>query len=234
MIRFLVAFILLTSSAFAQWHPIGPRHQWDTGWTTPNTWGCVPIENEPDLWKQVSVPLPPDGATHVDVVIEWYHYRSEVEATNNGPESAYYRTSGLYTYRVGHEPGLYAGVIGPAPVYLRGHGYNQMPAHAAFLNQGVAGGSPFFNHIMPGVTETTIHERTQNGLNIQRWPIDVRWVTPNRRGEKSLFITTEGDYDWRVEWTDGTAPQGWGGHWPISYTSTKQVRVTGYVQYGAF
>lgn len=203
----LILPIVASAQTGVTWH--GP-HQFDTGFFLSNPTDCSP-EAPPTEWDRVDVPLPPDGTVLVRTRITRFEYGVDLVATNITSTPAIYMTSGLYHARVGHAPGLF---------HHDGHLYGDGQVIAVG-----AGVGPITNEIDGGCTEemdyATVYEYDGGQVDIR--PIGPEWMTPNRRGGHSLWITVQGGYDW-----------GWygTGHNPFAYTMTDRVRVVGTVEYG--
>lgn len=237
MKNLLLAIVLLSSSAFAQtiWHGAQPVN---TGWFTPNGWGCTPLVNEPEQWSQrADVSLPPDGADVVRIVVQEVRYRANLEVTNLATQPVTYSIAGLYRFWVGHRPGLYRGGPTMGAVFLRGHGFDQSAAASAYVIQAFGGSSSALTRTLAGgASETIPYERVygspSNPLNTFTMTLAAHpeFYQPTRRGAHALWTTAEGDFTWT--WT---TPSNWTGtHSPLVYSMQREVQATYTVEYGSY
>lgn len=225
----VIAFLFLSVVAQAQtWTQ---PYYFETGFFNPNPDGCEPVVNEPTEWSRVHVPLPPDGADLVFTTITEVEYGVAITATNVSSVPASYLTTGLYNYRIGHIPGLYHA---NQHLYATGHGFDQDAAVQAHVVATGAGGGGFFRTVDPGQTDESVTTSVFQATSTDIRPITPEWMTPDRRGAKSLFVTSQGAYSWNWSWGYGVPPPNWGSHSPLSYSMTQRVRLRGWVKYGSF
>lgn len=234
----LVALLALVSGpAFAQttWHG---TQTVNTGWFTPNGWGCTPLVNEPELWSpRADVPLPPEGADVVRVVMQEVRYRANLEVTNLAPQPVTYSIAGLYRFWVGHRPGLYRGGPTMGATFLRGHGFDQSAATAAYVIQATGGSSTGLTRTIDGgASESIPYERVYGSpdspLNTFIFVLSAHpeFYQPTRRGAHALWTTAEGDFTWT--WTN---PPGWTGtHSPLTYSMQREVQARYTIEYGSY
>lgn len=205
----LIALLFLSVVAQAQtW---GPAHVFDTGFFAPNPAECSP-DAPPTEWDRVDVALPPDGTDLVRVRLTRFEYGVDLVVHNMTAAPATYLTSGLYHARVGHNPGLY---------HHQGHLYGGGQVIAVG-----AGVGPISSVVAGGATEEVTYTSIFDALTtVDLMPISPEWLTPNRRGAHSLWVTVQGGYDW-----------GWygPGHNPFGFTMADRVRLVGSVEYGNF
>jgi len=209
-LAFLSLLFVLLLPASAQTGIVwGPAHPFDTGVFQPNPTVCTP-DAPPTEWDRVDVPLPPDGTLMVRTKITRFEYGVDMTVTNLTAVPAMYMTSGLYHARIGHAPGLY---------HHEGHLYGSGQVIAVG-----AGVGPIVNEVDGGGTEEVTYTTVYDALTTTDIdPISPEWLTPNRRGAHSLWVTVQGGYDW-----------GWygNGHNPFAYSMADRVRVVGSVEYG--